>query len=291
MAHSGTDTPGPALYDYKEALHVASNVFGTSRRDSGVKPYPYPDLGLGDTELDEHAADVAELRFPSARRTVFGTEERFPATGGVAVRTPDLVRMCPDMLYARESPGPIYDPDDRPSRPSSAPAYSMGSSRRGAGPGPGIRATGDTEHYDTRNCGSARSYRNSSTARGSAPSICQHEVAFGRQRDSRRRTGRASSFSRSSRFPEQKQGDGGLTEECKELESSFGCRATVARRGRRASSATFGTSTREGATRVAVCRSAADRLPSAGMCPPRMPHPKVAPRQELLRHHPPVRQP
>merc|ERR1712232_563186 len=111
-------TPGPCVYDCREALRAVSGVMGKSKRET-VKPYQYPNLGKEDA-ADASVPDSGEYRYRSSYRATFGTEERFRDGGG-----PELARVSPDAHYGKDGPGLVYDPDDRPSRPKSAPAYSM----------------------------------------------------------------------------------------------------------------------------------------------------------------------
>jgi len=182
-----------------------------------------------------------------------------------------IARVSPDAHYGKDGPGHVYNPDDRLARPRSAPAYSMGSSRRNTPVGQDSRC-----RTPWRSCGAVSSTR-------SAPpqEFYRHEVALGCQRDSRRKTARASSFSRSARFAGPKEVTGQLTEECKRIESCFDRRARVGR-NRRSTSATFGTATREGHARAAMCRASGDRQSCSAR--PRMPHPTVPSRQVLLRY-------
>eukprot|EP00928_Gymnodinium_smaydae_P038155 TRINITY_DN26366_c0_g1_i1.p1 TRINITY_DN26366_c0_g1~~TRINITY_DN26366_c0_g1_i1.p1 ORF type:complete len:353 (+),score=50.48 TRINITY_DN26366_c0_g1_i1:60-1061(+) len=279
---SVSDAPGPAYYEYRDGFHSVSAIIGTARKESFVKECPYTENTIDQDEAENPQVILAvnDLRFPSARGAVFGTEERF--SEGPTVFGADLIRASPDANYGKESPGLLYDPDYRRVRPSSAPAYSIGSARRDTSAtvmAHGGRHAASELGAGPSRCSTARSASSSrcgyrSTA---SESMCRgHEVAFGRQRDSRRRTSRASSFSRASRFPAPKEACGELT---------FECKRTVDPCKRRAASATFGRATREGCARARVCAAPGDNQ-FGGRCgqPPRLPHPTVPPRSEVLRY-------
>jgi hypothetical protein len=167
------------------------------------------------------------------------------------------MRSCPQHRYGEISPGLIYQPDDRRARPRSAPSYSMRSRQADAG------------------C--------QRTPAKVAPNSYEgaREASIGVQRDSRRRTARASSFSRSDRFPASKLAEGNLAEECKTVPSVFG-KPRLGGKGNSGYNATFGTASRYCATnRVA---RGEDELTNGRSNRPRMPHPPVAPHPEIIRY-------
>lgn len=239
------ETPGPACYECPSVQHSVSAFIGTAVSESHVKPYPYPDL------VDEPEAaipDSSEYRFDAPPRQVFGTAER-----GGKVSDFEYIRACPDHMYGDTGPGFVYTPDDRRTRPRSAPSYSM-RKRQDSMARPRTPAQVAPNSYAGAN-----------------------EEAIGVQRNSRRRTASASSFGRAERFPTQKRAEGGLSAECSSVRSAFD------RRSGRSGGYGFGTSTRDGSSRTCVSRGAGDRPASANLCRPKLPHPSVAPRQEIIR--------
>jgi len=246
------ESPGPCLYENEvPTKHSQSAIFGTGvgRRDF-PKPYQYQDIAE-----DYHFDSYADSRQKNSARACFGREGR-----GGEVRDFDLMKNCPEHRYGKSSPGFIYTPDDRKVRPQSAPAWTI-PSRRPSSAGPST----------------CNSRRPSSVGPGSYQAT---SGALGPQLNSRRKTARSSSFSRAERFPVQKT-HGDLADECRSVDSAFGGQCTSRRKT--ASKATFGRSTRECNHSNGMKPLAADRPPSARMGPPRMPHPDVAPRKELIR--------
>uniref|UniRef100_A0A7S4V6F9 Uncharacterized protein n=1 Tax=Alexandrium monilatum TaxID=311494 RepID=A0A7S4V6F9_9DINO len=245
------ETPGPATYDlsdYPAALSQAAAFVGTAPRTTGV-PRPCEQANVDSQDPMEPFPDSSDFRYRAPPSTVFGTEAK---DAGV---TPDLVRVNPEWRYGQTGPGFIYTPNERKARPSSAPAYSIPrQASRSRVPSP-------------------------SAAKVSPQSYYAEEPALGVQRDSRRRTRPASSFGRAGRFPATKKAEGQATAECKTVDSSFGGGGSQ----RKTPCATFGSATRESSARARNCRVASDRGPGERMGPPRMPHPQVAPRKEILR--------
>merc|ERR1719353_2578162 len=103
-------------------LHGASTsaVMGKADRaqDSYLKPYPYQNVG-GDREAED-VTDNNTSRFSTPGRAVFGKEER--DTKAMDFET---MRSCPQSRYGEASPGLVYEPDDRRTRPRSAPSFTM----------------------------------------------------------------------------------------------------------------------------------------------------------------------
>eukprot|EP00747_Dinoflagellata_sp_TGD_P200443 gnl/TRDRNA2_/TRDRNA2_73853_c0_seq1.p1 gnl/TRDRNA2_/TRDRNA2_73853_c0~~gnl/TRDRNA2_/TRDRNA2_73853_c0_seq1.p1 ORF type:complete len:312 (+),score=21.89 gnl/TRDRNA2_/TRDRNA2_73853_c0_seq1:85-1020(+) len=251
-------SPGP-IYDCRTVKEEGrSTVIGTGPQITYLKPYPYQDMT---DSPDAKIPDNAELRFRAAPRATFGYEER----AGKVLRG-DLARVSPEHSLGVESPGFVYNPDDRKVRPRSAPSYTM-------------RGRGGPEAGNSRGGGASS---RTATPSKVAPNSYRHEAALGKQIDSRRKTARSSSFSRAERFPAPKQSTGDLTAECVSVDSSFGRQRVAGRNS--APSAAFGYATRAGeARRPPVC-IAADRPASARMGPPRMPHPPLSSRQEQIVH-------
>lgn len=253
------DTPGPGDYDvvdYTSALNSAAAVLGTSPRwDPRLEASRYG----ADEEADVHqdyVPDAAELRFPAPARPVFGTEPRT-----AEIRDLDLLKACPDYGYNRTSPGLIYTPNDRMFQSRRTPSWTIGSRV------PLVEGL--------------------STLRASTvgPASYRSEVAIGVQVSSRRRTSRASSFGRAPRFSAPKKAEGNLSAECKSEQPGFG-RCEAGRKWRRPQSAGFGRATRDACARACQAMPVGDRPPSAQLGPPRLPHPEVAPRQEILKFTP-----
>lgn len=202
--------------------------------------------------------DGSELKFPASARPVFGRAQR-----GANVQDPELARNCPEARLGSAGPGFVYTPNDRrvSGRPRSAPSWTMCSRK----PSETLVPVGSTTAKVAPSCYGAG------------------DGALGVQRDSRRKTGRSSSFSRSERFPTAKPFGGELTEECRPVDSGFGRQRTSRRGHGTGPSATFGFATRQGAQKAKIVRGP-DEHPAARMGPPRMPHPQVASRQELIRY-------
>mmetsp|Transcript_49377 Transcript_49377/g.92295 ORF Transcript_49377/g.92295 Transcript_49377/m.92295 type:complete len:289 (+) Transcript_49377:117-983(+) len=244
----GLDSPGPSVYYIPSCLSARSGVIGSA--EPSTKPYPYNE--------DPEAAipDSSEFRFNAPPRQPFGKEAR-----DYEVFDYDYARAVPEHWHGRVSPGFVYSPDDRRARPSSAPSYSMRSRQ-------------------------SESVYSAASRRGTpvkvAPGSYRSEGSMGTQHDSRRKTARSSSFSRAERFPAPKPREGTVTDECKPVESSFGSQLNSRRHSN--PRATFGSSTRESSARVRMSRGVADRPPSGNMSRPRIPHPPVARRQELIKH-------
>lgn len=258
-----SDHPGPGAYDvidYTSALGSAqASAFTAGERRGPEIQRESPD----DVRESFHPppADSADVRYPFAPCTVFGTESR-----NADVSDLDLLRDCPDARYGRESPGLIYTPNDTKARPKSAgPRFSIPKARSSnsftGGPG---------------------GYASETSARPTvAPNSYQRpdqESLGGVQRDSRRKTSRASSFGSSSRFAPTKVAEGNVAAECAQTPSSFG-NCETGRKGRRPSSATFGSSSRDSGRPTGP----AEGKPRA---PPRMPHPKIDPRKDILKFCP-----
>lgn len=255
--------PGPGDYAPASALkHGVSAVIGTAGSVMHTKPYQDRERDGLDEPQEEASIgsipDSGRFRFNAPPRMTFGHEER---GAKAASADSEYLRECPSHGYGQNSPGFIYSPDDRRVRPRSAPSYTM---RRRQGDG----------------IAQQRSSTPAKVAPNSYPRA--REDAIGVQRSSRRRTSSASSFGRADRFAAPKHANGGLTDECMPVRSDFG----DARTSRRGSGrhATFGSATREGTTRAGVSRAAGDRPVSANISRPRLPHPPVAPRQELIRY-------
>eukprot|EP00443_Scrippsiella_acuminata_P058059 CAMPEP_0115527734 /NCGR_PEP_ID=MMETSP0271-20121206/83006_1 /TAXON_ID=71861 /ORGANISM="Scrippsiella trochoidea, Strain CCMP3099" /LENGTH=284 /DNA_ID=CAMNT_0002959589 /DNA_START=22 /DNA_END=874 /DNA_ORIENTATION=+ len=177
------DTPGPAAYAVAEAAAsgVPTAFFGTGVQIEAAKPYQYPGLVEGEVNMDFVQS--------AAPCTVFGSEER-----GAQVVDPELVRNCPECRLGKSGPGFVYTPSDRSvsrgRRPSSAPSYSM----------PGRGTALHQKELQSRSSAQA------------GPNSYRSEGALGVQHNSRRTTGRSSSFSRSERFPEPKGAQGQATQ-------------------------------------------------------------------------------
>lgn len=254
------ETPGPL--SYSKAPHLCTGVpaaiFGDAQRDDGIaRPYPYPDVD------DLGIIDVSKVR-PRPARAVIGQEER-----GGRIIDPELLRTCPEARYGHDGPGPKYEPNYRSAscgansitgrrqRPSSAPIFTRS----------GRRAPKQDVHPDV----GPDSYKTD-------------ESGFGQQRDSRRRTSRSSSFSRSDRFAPPRRAQGDLAAECALAASTVGRDEAGRASMRRPASATFGSSTRESSGRTMLCTTAGDRPRSAAFNhPPRLPHPTVAPQRDVVR--------
>lgn len=254
------ESPGPAVYSTAQAQAIAAAApaafFGTAPQIQSYRPYPYPNI-------DDCSPVKVDCVLPSSKRAVFGREER-----GAEVTDPDLVRRCPETKYGKDGPGFVYNPDYRSTcsgssrsgrpRPLSAPSYSMR--------------------------GRAASSQQERAQPSAAPNSYESEAALGVQRDSRRKTGRASSFGRAERFAPPREAEGQLTAECLSSRSSLGGYQVGRYRERRPPSATFGSSTREASSKSSLCRGAGDQPPAARLGPPRLPHPTVAAHKELLRY-------
>jgi len=253
------ETPGPAAYRVAEAAAsgVPTAFFGTGVQNEVAKPYQYPDVVEGEVTTD--------FVQPAAPCAVFGTEER-----GTHVVDPELVRNCPECRLGQAGPGFVYTPNDRSAsrgrRPQSAPSYT-------------IPKRGTALHQKEQQARSPAEV---------GPNSYRSEGAIGVQRDSRRKTCRSSSFSRSDRFPQPREAQGNASAECAPRPSSLGSSEAGKHKQRRAPSAGFGTSTRECASRARLCRGAADRPPSARLGRPNLPHPRLAPQREVIRNAPVV---
>jgi hypothetical protein len=254
------DTPGPGDYDKPSvfrgpsavrdhALHSVSAVIG--RAGAAMDSRPSADEQDGRREQPEASVpDSARLRFNAPPRATFGKEERMGK-----VMDFEYIRACPDHGYGADSPGPIYSPHERPARPRSAPGYTIRARKEPV-------AQGDSQK---------RSSTPTKVAPNSYPGA--REGAIGVQLSSRRRTASASSFGRADRFPAPKPAGGTLTEECANVRSVFGEK----RSGR--CNVGFGSARREGTAHANGSREADHNLAR-----PPLPHPPLAPRQELLRY-------
>eukprot|EP00931_Biecheleriopsis_adriatica_P051185 TRINITY_DN29665_c0_g1_i1.p1 TRINITY_DN29665_c0_g1~~TRINITY_DN29665_c0_g1_i1.p1 ORF type:complete len:305 (+),score=45.14 TRINITY_DN29665_c0_g1_i1:94-1008(+) len=254
------DVPGPGAYnvvDYESALSSASAFVGTSVARSSTYAPPASDQGVesqGDPYLEPW--DGYDSKYPTPPCAVFGTEPR-----NADVSDLELLRECPEMRYGRLGPGHVYDPDDRKARPKSAgPCYSVPRAR-------------------------SASKASLSAAPSVAPNSYQRhdqETMGGVQRSSKRRTSRASSFGRASRFPAPKPAEGSVSAECSNVMAAFGS-SEAGRKQRRPPAATFGCAPRDGGR---AAGPAEGRPPSARLGPPCMPHPSIAPRKEILKFCP-----
>lgn len=261
---SSQETPGPGVYDYASALKGVSAVIGTAGSVMHARGRPAsgrrtPDQDQDEARVEEADAEIPDsgrYRFNAPPRATFGYEER-----GGKVMDSEYLRACPTHGYGENGPGFVYQPDDRRVRPRSAPSYTI----------PGRRDKGGMPQ---------RSSTPAKVAPNSYPGA--KEDAIGVQRTSKRRTASASSFGRADRFPAPKPASGGLSDECMAVRSDFGDPRT----GKRASGshACFGSATREGTARAGVSRGAGDRPISAKLGKQNLPHPPVAPRQELIRY-------
>lgn len=251
------DTPGPGGYECGALSAGPSVVIGTAR-SAPVRSAPCTEP---DPQDDYEAAipDSGRFRFNAPPRAVFGQSNQ--AERGGKMMDTEFLRACPQSGYGQNSPGLVYSPDDKRVRPRSAPSYTIRNSRK-----------------------AETSQKRSATPTKVAPNSYPgaREEAIGAQRNSRRRTASASSFGRAERFPAPKPASGGVSEDCMNIpRSDFGDRRVGARGS--GSHATFGRATRDGAARTTVSRAAGDRPVSANLSRPRIPHPPVAPRQEIIR--------
>lgn len=260
------DSPGPANYASAPSLPTGAPAafFGTAVQGGLHKPYQYPDV-------EDVSPDTADCVKKASVRPVFGREER-----GREYTDPEVIRNNPQVKYNREGPGPIYAPNyasstcgqasgpGRRRRPSSAPSYSF--TGRSAATATATTAPASEQNPDV------------------APDSYSCEVAFGVQRDSRRKTSRSASFGRSSRFGPSREAQGQATAECANVRSTLGgCQAGRPKQ-RRAPAATFGVATRSCSAKTRICAAAGDRPPSAGLGRPlRLPHPPTATHQERVR--------
>lgn len=250
----GQDSPGPGAYEPGSCLTPRLGLAGTASY-THLKQYQYQDLV---DDPDAPIPDSSELRYSAPPRTIFGNAARDNEVSDM-----EYARAVPEHWHGKHGPGFIYTPDDRRARPSSAPSWTMRSRQSEGG-------------------SSTTSRSRAGTPSSVAPNSYRSEAAMGSQVNSRRRTSRSSSFSRSARFPAPKPRDGSLTDECKPVESAFGSQ----RNSRRKSGpvATFGSETRESSSRMRMSRGVADRPPSANMAKQRIPHPSVPRRQDLIRY-------
>lgn len=255
------ESPGPAVYDYPSALRSArSAVMGTAHSARSSRPSQDRHTGSRDRvqEPDTSVPDSGRgigSKFRAPPRPTFG----YAARGGQVMDT-EFRRACPDHGYGADGPGFVYSPDHESVRPKSAPSYTI----------PGRKEAG------TR----TRSSTPAKVAPGSYPGA--RENAIGPQRTSQRRSASASTFGRADRFAAPKPASGGVTDECMDPRSDFG----DPRNGTRASGrhASFGYASREGTAHAGISRGPGDRPVSSGLGSRRLPHPPVAPRQELLRY-------
>jgi len=263
LASKSPETPGPAAYDvadYASALGQAAAVVGRAVRNTDpARPCEYQaDIDLEEPPEPVPVPDSSDFRYPAQPSAVFGTEAKCDDD----VKNSELVRVNPECRYGKTGPGFVYTPNERKTRPSSAPVYSI-----------------PRKQTQER----APSRQSQTPAHISPQFYYAEEPAMGVQRDSRRRTRPASSFSRAGRFPAAKQAEGEISEECKRVESAFGGGGG---RKHRAPAATFGSSTRESSRKARAVRAAGDRHPGERLGPPRIPHPQVAPQKEILRYNP-----
>jgi len=216
---------------------------------------------------------------------VFGTEARFSPDGALGYCDPAVLKSNPNAQLGRDGPGPAYNPDYRRSRPSSAPSYSWARAQT-------PRSGGVTSSSGSRECSVAgagsglHSESRPMSARSARSSSCHSDYEAGgrssigrAQVDSRRRTGRSASFGTSPRFPEARQASNTSSEQQYIAESAFGTRSRSSSRARKTEPPTFARATREAAGRQVVMKGT-DGVASK---PPRMPHPVLPPRQEILR--------
>mmetsp|Transcript_1368 Transcript_1368/g.2925 ORF Transcript_1368/g.2925 Transcript_1368/m.2925 type:complete len:320 (-) Transcript_1368:146-1105(-) len=259
-AWSGEGTPGPGYYsmDYANALVCASAAsMGTAAARSHcseTRRSLKKEKSDPNTHLHVMEAWVTSTAAGPSPRIGFGTETREAQVSDL-----ELLRACPESRYG-SGPGLVYNPDYRRVRPESA-GRSFARDKSG---------------------GLASSV--GGTSGQVAPSSYQHhdqESISGKQLDSRKRTGPAFSFGRASRFMAPRRAMGGRAEECASARSSLG-RSETGRRQRRPPSATFGCADRDAARKVVV---AAER-PLSARLPPRLPHPVLVPRQEMMKFDP-----
>jgi len=259
---SQENTPGPGTYDinnYTAAQSCASKVCAatigrpdsakSARRMEAPKEENYHQEGLTyPTEAWECTTAATPRKY-----MVFGTESR-----DAQVFDMDLLKECAHTRYGIVGPGLVYNPDDRRVRPSSA------------------------RHSFPR---SRNSQVQSLSRDGVAPCAYQHDqdsIAT-KQANSKRRTAQAFSFGRASRFPATKRAEGARTAECVNGSSNFGC-CEAGLKQRRAPTATFGYASREEGPRLRP--HDAERPASARLGRLRVPHPELAPRQEILKFCP-----
>eukprot|EP00930_Biecheleria_cincta_P057726 TRINITY_DN43609_c0_g1_i1.p1 TRINITY_DN43609_c0_g1~~TRINITY_DN43609_c0_g1_i1.p1 ORF type:complete len:305 (+),score=25.63 TRINITY_DN43609_c0_g1_i1:32-946(+) len=260
-SRQSSDHPGPGAYDvidYTSALGSAQASAFSASACRGPENQRASAADDGRETFHPPPADSVDVRYPAVPCTVFGTESR-----DAAVSDLELLRDCPEARYGREGPGLVYTPNDTKARPRSAgPRFSIPRARSSNG------FTGG--------------YASETSARPTvAPNSYQRqdqEAMGGVQRSSRHKTSRASSFGTSSRFTPTKVAEGNVSAECAQTPSSFGnCEA--GRKGRRPSSATFGSASRDSGRPTGP----AEGKPRA---PPRMPHPNIDPRKEIIKFSP-----
>lgn len=245
---AGKDSPGP-VYTIPDTMGSAStSVFGTGPQRSS-NAYPYPPSSVDLTLAT--GADPADLRFHSARGTVFGTEARGES------RNAELLRCSPETGYGKFGPGFVYNPNDRPARPKSAPAYSIRT-----------RTQAGAVRPQTPNRVGPNSYRQAGS--------------IGPQTDSRKKTAPRSTFGRADRFGKTKQAEGDVAMQTAPVMSCFGRQNVAGYRSQ--PSVGFGTATRSNRDRTSAVMGNKDGGPVANMLPPRMPHPKTAPVKEQIRY-------
>jgi hypothetical protein len=248
LADAGKDSPGP-VYLTPEAIGSApTSVFGTASARA-PNHYPYPPSSV-DLLRSARSVDHADLKFPSARGTVFGTEMRGD------VKNAEVLRNSPEAGYGKAGPGFVYNPNDKPARPKSAPVYTM-------------RAR--TPIHQNR----------SSTPNRVAPNSYRSEVAIGVQHESKKKTAPRSTFSRSDRFGKSKESSGDVSMQTAPIISCFGNQKVSGFKSQ--PSAGFGSATRESRGKSGNHCSGKDGGPAGRMGPPRMPHPKTAPIKEQIR--------
>jgi len=248
------DLPGPGEYDYSTGLTSGvSAIMGTARSAPAHTSRRHNESDYKENfDPEASVPDASKFKFHAPPRPTFGNASARERR----VMDCELLRACPDHGYGDHSPGLIYTPDHDRVRPRSAPHYSM------------------------RKRPTAGGHQRQTTPAKVGPSSYPgaKDDAIGVQRDSRRRTASASSFGRASRFAVPKPAAGCVSEECKSVRSDFGDRRTGARGSGR--QATFGKASRDGTSRAVR----GERQVGAGLSRPKLPHPPVAPRQELLRY-------
>mmetsp|Transcript_11857 Transcript_11857/g.28353 ORF Transcript_11857/g.28353 Transcript_11857/m.28353 type:complete len:341 (-) Transcript_11857:50-1072(-) len=254
-------TPGPGAYrvDYAGALSLQGASMGTgaaratcssTRRSQSKKENKDKNEGLYLNATEAWACTAAAGPSP---RIGFGTE---PRSG--QVYDTELLRACPESRYGN-GPGLVYDPDYRKVRPSSA-GRAFPRAKSG-----GMSSIGGTSE-------------------NVSPSTYQHQdqesFSGGIQVESRRRRGPAFSFGRASRFGTPQAAAGNRTAECTNAKSGVG-RSEAGYRARRPPSATFGSATRDVVDKMTL-ETRVER-PLSARLPPKLPHPVLDPRQEILK--------
>lgn len=244
----GKDSPGP-VYLIPEGIGSApTSVFGSGPARS-PNHYPYPPSSV-DLLRSARSVDHADLKFPSARGTIFGTEMRGD------IKNAAVLAHSPEAGYGKSGPGFVYNPNDKSARPKSAPVYTM-------------RQRTPIMHNRPQ------------TPNRVGPNSYRAETAIGVQRDSKKKTAPRSTFSRSDRFGRQQESMGDVSMQTAPIISCFGNQKVSGFKS--GPSVGFGTATRESRGKAGNHVSAKDGGPAGRMGPPRMPHPKTAPIKEQIR--------